>query len=418
MKKNEGMLAPYRVLDLTDEKGFLCGKMLADLGADVIKVEKPGGDPSRNIEPFYHDIPDSEKSLYWFAYNMNKRGITLDIETSDGKEIFKKLVKTSDFVIESFPPGYMDGLGIGYSALSEINPRIVMTSITPFGQKGPYKDYKGSDITLCGMGGLSCITGYPDRPPVRISFPQAWLLGGSHAIMATMIAHNYREIAGEGQHVDTSIQASIVWAITNAIPLWELNKTNLTRQGSVISGRAAAGAKQRISWQCKDGFVAFTLFGGNIGVSLGNPALMKWIDEDGMADDFLRNFKWEEYDLAVATQETQSKLEAYLEKFFLNHTKLELYNGGLERGVSIFPAYSPKDLPKDPQLEARNFWVQVEHPELSATLTYPGTFFRTKEAPFKVRCRAPLIGEHNREVYEEIGISKEETAILKQANVI
>ena len=146
-------------LDLTDEKGFLCGKILADLGADVIKIERPGGDPSRRIGPFWGDIADPEKSLYWFAYNSNKRGITLNIETADGKEIFKKLVKTSDFVIESFPPGYMETLGLGYSTLSNIKDGIILTSITPFGQTGPYRDYQASDIVVMGMAGMLYLTG-------------------------------------------------------------------------------------------------------------------------------------------------------------------------------------------------------------------------------------------------------------------
>jgi crotonobetainyl-CoA:carnitine CoA-transferase CaiB-like acyl-CoA transferase len=128
-----GMLSSYRILDLTNERGFICGKVLADLGADVIKIEKPGGDPARSMGPFYHDIPDPEKSLYWFAFNTNKRGITLDIETADGQEIFKRLIKNADIVIESFDPGYMDKLGLGYSTLSQVNPRMIMTSITYHG---------------------------------------------------------------------------------------------------------------------------------------------------------------------------------------------------------------------------------------------------------------------------------------------
>ncbi|MFC1948616.1 CoA transferase [Chloroflexota bacterium] len=164
-EKPDGMLSPYRALDLTDEKGLLCGKILADLGADVIKIERPGGDPARNIGPFYHDEPDPEKSLYWFAYNTSKRGITLDIETTDGKEIFKQLVKNADFIIESFPPGYLDSIGLGYSALEKIKPDIILISITPFGQTGPYKDYKTSDIVAWAMGGEMAPFGDPDRPP-------------------------------------------------------------------------------------------------------------------------------------------------------------------------------------------------------------------------------------------------------------
>jgi len=130
-KKNEGLLSDYRILDLTDHKGLYCGKVLADLGADVIKIEPPGGESSRNIGPFYRDIPDPEKSIYWWAYNTSKRGITLNIEAADGKEILRRLVKTADAVVESFTPGYLEGLGLGYAALCKLNPDIIMTSSLP-----------------------------------------------------------------------------------------------------------------------------------------------------------------------------------------------------------------------------------------------------------------------------------------------
>jgi crotonobetainyl-CoA:carnitine CoA-transferase CaiB-like acyl-CoA transferase len=202
----KGMLSAYRVLDLTNQNGYLCGKMLGDMGADVIKIESPRGDSGRKTGPFYQQIPDQEKSLYWFAYNLNKRGITLDIETTDGRQILSRLIKKADFIIESFDPGYMDSLGLSWEKIHEINPRIVMTSITPFGQTGPYKDFKGSDLVVMAMSGLMYITGNPDSAPLRISFPQAFLLASAHAAASSMIAHYYRETSGEGQHVDVSAQ--------------------------------------------------------------------------------------------------------------------------------------------------------------------------------------------------------------------
>ncbi|MFC2010644.1 CaiB/BaiF CoA transferase family protein [Chloroflexota bacterium] len=209
-EKPDGMLSPYRALDLTDEKGLLCGKILADLGADVIKIERPGGDPARNIGPFYHDEPDPEKSLYWFAYNTSKRGITLDIETTDGKEIFKQLVKSADFIIESFPPGYLDSIGLGYSALEKIKPDIILISITPFGQTGPYKDYKTSDIVAWAMGGEMAPFGDPDRPPIRISHhSQAYLHAGTDAATGALAALYHRWTTGEGQQVDVSVHESV-----------------------------------------------------------------------------------------------------------------------------------------------------------------------------------------------------------------
>ncbi|MFA4837199.1 MAG: CoA transferase, partial [Dehalococcoidia bacterium] len=159
VSQREQALSSYRVLDLTDEKGYLCGRILGDLGADVIKIEPPQGDPGRNIGPFYKDMSDPEKSLLWFSYNYNKRGITLDLTKGAGKEILKKLVKNADFLIESFPPGYLDGLGLGYEDLCEINERLVFTSITPFGQSGPYRDYKGPDLIGMALGGYLYLTG-------------------------------------------------------------------------------------------------------------------------------------------------------------------------------------------------------------------------------------------------------------------
>ena len=178
---NDAVLSDLRVLDLAGPMGFYCTKQLADLGADVIRIEPPGGDSSRNIGPFYKDIPHPEKSLYWWAYNTSKRGITLSIETADGKEIFQRLVKTADVVVESFPPGYMDRLGLGYPALSVMNPGVVMTSITPFGQTGPYKDWKATDIVAWAMAGQAYVTGDDDRPPCQISFPHGYLAVGCHA---------------------------------------------------------------------------------------------------------------------------------------------------------------------------------------------------------------------------------------------
>jgi crotonobetainyl-CoA:carnitine CoA-transferase CaiB-like acyl-CoA transferase len=411
------ILESFRVLDLTDEKGFLCGKILADLGADVIKVEKPGGDKSRNIGPFHQNIPHLEKSLYWFAYNLNKRGITLNIEAKDGQEIFRRLVKTSDFVIESFPVGYMDELGLGYSALSKINPRIVITSITAFGQTGPYKNYKASDIVGMAMGGLMYITGTPEHPPVRISSPQAYLQAAAHAAAATMIAHYYRETTGEGQHVDVSMQQCVVWGLGNAIPLWELNQIILRRVGSYLSGRWT-GTKQRLVWECEDGYVLFVVMGGAFGAKT-NRGIAQWMQEERMTNKFLQNMDWDIFDMAKQTQEQQDQVEEPIARFFMTHTKAELYEEALKRGIMLAPVSSPRDILENTQLKARGFWVDVEHHELGSTIRYLGAFVKASETPCVIKCRAPLIGEHNLEVYEgELGLSRAEMCVLKQAGII
>ncbi len=417
MKSGKGILGSYRVLDLTDAKGFLCGKILADLGADVIKIEKPGGDSSRNLGPFYHEIQDPEKNLYWFAYNLNKRGITLNIESEKGRKIFIRLAQTADFIIEAFSPGYLDKLGLGYSKLSQVNPRIILTSITPYGQTGPYKNYEASDIDVMAMGGLMYITGNPEHPPLRISLPQSFLLASAHGASASMVAHYYRETSGEGQHVDVSAQECVLWEISNAIPLWELNDNILKRAGSYMSGRWA-GTKQRLLWKCKNGYVLFYILGGAFGVKT-NRAVVKWMEEENIAPEHLKDFNWEAFDMATQTQQTQDEIETHIGKLFSLFTKEELYDEALKRGIMLCPVNTSRDILENTQLKDRNFWVDVEHPELSTHIKYPGAFARLSETPLNIERRAPLIGEHNLEIYnDELGFSKTQLKELQCDGII
>ena len=417
METGKGLLNSCRVLDLTDEKGFLCGKMLADLGADVIKIEKPGGDKARNLGPFYHNVPDPEKSLYWFAYNLNKRGITLNIEAREGQQILTKLVQTADFILESFTPGYLDEWDLSYMKLSQTNPRIIMTSITPFGQTGPYRNYKASDIDVMAMGGLMYITGNPEQPPLRISLPQAFLLASAHGAAASMVAHFYRETSGEGQHVDVSAQECVLWEIANAIPLWELNQNILKRAGSYIAGRWT-GTKQRLLWKCKNGYVLFYILGGAFGVKT-NRAIVKWMEEENIAPDHLKSFNWNAFDMATQTQEMQNQIEIYIGRLFSMFTKEELYSEALKRGIMLCPVNTSKDIFINAQLKDREFWVDINHPELSTDIKYPGAFARLSETPLTIRRRAPLIGEHNLEIYQgELGLSDSEVNDLLHAGVI
>jgi benzylsuccinate CoA-transferase BbsE subunit len=417
METVKALLSSRRVLDLTDEKGFLCGKILADLGADVIKIEKPGGDKARNLGPFFHDASDPQKSLYWFAYNLNKRGITLNIETDEGRQIFTRLVQTADFVIESFAPGYLDDLGLSHSKLSQTNPRIIMTSISPYGQTGHYKNYKASDIEIMAMGGLMYITGNPDQPPLRISLPQAFLLASAHGAAASMIAHFYRETSGEGQHVDVSAQECVLWEIANAIPLWELNQNILKRAGSYIAGRWT-GTKQRLLWKCKNGYVLFYILGGAFGVKT-NRAIVKWMEEENIAPDHLKNFNWNAFDMAKQTQEMQDQIEIHINRLFSMFTKEELYNEALKRGIMLCPVNTSKDIIENTQLRDRKFWVDISHPELSTYIKYPGAFAKLSETPINIRYRAPLIGEHNQDIYQsELGLSSSELNDLQKGGVI
>ncbi|MBI4333570.1 MAG: CoA transferase [Chloroflexi bacterium] len=412
-------MEPYRVLDLADEKGFLCGRILADLGADVIKVEPPGGDPVRRFGPFYGNKPDPNHSLPWWFYNVNKRGITLDIKTPRGRDIFRDLARRSHFVIESFPPGFMDGLELGYESLSIINPSIVFTSITPYGQNGPYREFKASDLTLMAMGGQVYVTGDPDRPPVRISFPQAYLHGGAEAAVASMIAHFHRSVTGQGQHVDISIQQSIIVLLPHAIPWLELRGVVLKRTGALRGGLAAKILMRQV-WPCADGYVSFVMLGGAFGAR-NNRAIVDWMKGEGMADEFLLGFDWANYDLATATQEIQDRLEEPIGRFFLKHSKAELYEGALKRGIMLCPVATVKDLLENQQLRDRGFWVELEHPELNinARITYPGAFVQIAGHYCGPRQRAPLIGEHNRDIYgSEMGFPEKELEKLKHEGII
>ncbi len=404
------MLSPYRVLDLTDEKGLLCGKLLGDLGADVIKVERPGGDLARKIGPFYHDEVDPEKSLFWLAFNTSKRGITLDIETASGQELFRSMVKSADFVIESFRPGYLDKLGLGYKALEKINPGIIMVSITPFGQSGPYRDYKAPDIVAWAMGGQMYRFGDVDRPPVRISHhSQSYLHAGAEAAVGAILALYHREMTGEGQQIDVSVHEVVAGSHDRPLAYWDMQKVH-QRRGDV--GQRNVNLRQ--VWPCKDGFVAWVYWTGPNAIRWNMP-LIEWMDKEGVADDFIKQFDWLNADFNTVKQEQVDRWQAPTIRFFMSHTKAELMEGAVQRGIMLYPVSTVSDILKSVQLVARDFWTKLEQPELGGTITYPGAFVKSSEAPLKVSRRAPRIGEHNRELLEkELGLSSEKVAAFRQ----
>ncbi|MFC1941921.1 CaiB/BaiF CoA transferase family protein [Chloroflexota bacterium] len=415
------MLSCYRVLDLTNDKGFICGKALGDLGADVIKIEKPGGDPSRSTGPFFHDIPDPEKSLYWFAFNANKRGITLDIETSDGREIFKNLVKTADVVIESFPVGHMDKIGLGYQALSEVNPGVIMTSISGFGQEGPYKDYNDHEIAVWALSGFMYISGEADRPPLAPSYHHSHLVGAMNGAVGTMVALSHRELTGRGQQVDASSHQSLCFAtsVQTKVP-WSMEGKIMSRNGR---NRSTISAKDGVIniplvWECKDGYIVFEIWFGN-SYRASNAAIVAWMKEDGKNLGVLEKFNWDTQDWPHYTRQETEEVRDILSNFFSKHTKNELYEGALERRIMITPLLTPGEQLEFPQLVERDFWVDVEHPELGTKITYPGAFAKPGLGVCGIRFRAPLIGEHNDEIYgKEFGMSTKELVGLKQRQVI
>ncbi|MBN2239506.1 MAG: CoA transferase [Dehalococcoidales bacterium] len=411
----ETSLGPYRVLDLTDENGQLGARILADLGADTIVIEPPGGSHTRRLGPFYHNIPHPEKSLFWFALNSNKRGITLDLETADGRDILKRLVATADFLFESYPPGYMEKLGLDYAVLKEVNPGLVMTSITPFGQTGPWRDYKGSDLVEMSLGGLVFLSGEPGEQPLRVPVPQIYFHAGSWAASGAMMAFTGRHFSGEGQHVDVSMLEASAWSNYSAAEWWSYSNLLLKREGT---WRQQGLSRMRLIFDCKDGYVLMFLLGGTM-ATVGEYKMVEWMEAEGKCPDWLKGFDWEKLDVANVEQKFFDDLSDAVAPFLLDKTKKQLFDWATENELFLAPVSDTEDLLENPQLKSREFWVRLEHPELEDSITYPGPFVKMSETPVTVRHRAPLIGEHNIEIYrDELGISASELITLKQAGVI
>ena len=411
------LLDPYRVLDLCDERGLLAGKILADMGADVVQVEPPGGSPARNVGPFHGDDPNPEKSLFWWAYAANKRSITLDLENRDGQDLLRKLVAKSDFLIESFAPGYLENLGLDYGQLSAINPRLVMVSITPFGQDGPYSNYQASDIVGMALGGFMYLTGDDDRAPVRISFPHFYLHGGAAGATAAMLAHTYRATSGQGQYVDVSCQQAVAKTLAHAPQIWDIEGAILKRMG--VYRQTSGENRVRINWPCKDGYVNYMVQGGTVAYS--TRALLAWMKEDRFDTSDLDAIDWEKMGYGAITPELMAQLGGPLGDFFRGHTRAELVQGSLDRRILLFPVATPSALEGHPQLDARGYFRELDHPELKESVRYPGAFIKSGDGSdiAGVYRRPPLIGEHNIQIYqEEMGLSSLELETLKRSGVI
>ncbi|MEE9149382.1 MAG: CoA transferase [Candidatus Tectomicrobia bacterium] len=414
----DALLSPYRVLDLTDERGLLCGKILADLGADVIQIEPPGGSSARNIGPFYQGVTHPEKSLFWWAYAVNKRGITLNLERADGRQLLKRMVQETHFLLESFAPGYLESLDLGYDVLAAINPGLVLVSITPFGQDGPYAQYKATDVVGMALGGLMFLTGDPDRAPVRVGFPQFYLHGAAAGATGAMIAHTTRALTGQGQHVDVSCQQAVARSLAHAPQFWQLENLILKRLGAFRQN--AGETKVRVNWPCQDGYVNFMPGGGGAGSARSVRALLAWMREEGMPDEELEAVKWEDLGYGTGRAEVMDKTAEAVGQFFAARKRDYLVSESVKRRVMLFPVATERDIFTHPQLEARRYFETLSHPELNTSIPYPGRFVKDQGGErLGLRRRPPLIGEHNAEVYQgQLGLTPEELATLKQGEVI
>lgn len=415
------LLQGLRVLDLTDEKGLLCGKLLADMGADVILVEPPGGNPARNIGPFYQDQPSQDTSLFWLAYNTNKRSIVLDLHQLDGQALFRRLVEQTDVVLESFTPGTLDALDLGYGILRELNPQVILTSITPFGQTGPHASYQGPDLVGMGLGGFMQLTGDADKPPLRVGFPQAYMHAAAEAAAGTLVAYYAREQIGHGQHVDVSMQTCVIWTLMMASAYPQLHGDDLSRNGVFLS---VSGIRMRTVYPCKDGFMSFFTIGGALGAGTMRQLLL-WMESEGLPLGILGEIDWETWDLAAwaagdeSLQDTIEATEQQVTDFFMRHTKNELYEGAIARHMLLAPITDVRDIMENQQLADRDYFVPLHHEDLGATLFYPGPFAKFSKTPLQITRRAPRLGEHNAKVYgTELGLSAQERQVLQQSGVI
>ena len=392
---SEGPVGDLRVLELADEKGEWCGKLLADLGADVIKIEPPDGAAERSIGPFYEDTLGPERSLHFWHYNTSKRGVTLDLESNDGRERFRQLVRDTDVLLETYAPGYMASIGLGYDQLRELNPRLIMCSLTDFGQTGPWKDYKASDLVHLAAGGQMGCCGYneedvPGAPPIAPGGGNAWHMGSHYAYIAILAAVNHRDYTGVGQYIDASVHGACALTTEAHVATWIYNKQIVTRN----TGRhASVGASPRTQYPTKDG-----RFVNSGGIARFTPErftiYVDWMREFGLAED-LTDEKYR--DQAVIIAERQHILDV-IERFYANMTQEDIYHGAQERGFPTGAIRAVEDNLADPHWSDRGFWVEVEHPELGRRITYPGAASIYNASPWQIYRRAPLLGEHNQAV--------------------
>lgn len=412
------MLNTYRVLDLTDGNTALCGKIFGDFGADTIIIEPPQGNCGRATGPFYKDTPDPEKSLSWYAFNCNKRSITLDIKTKEGQSIFKQLAKTADVVLECFDPGEMDRLGLGYSHLHEINPNIIMTSISSFGQEGPYRTFRGSDMVLWALSGMMSVTGDPDRPPLTPSYPHSYMFGAMQAAVATMIALFHRNALGRGQHIDVSALMSLAWVTQpDCIGMYDLFGQVAERTGRMRI-QPFNGIKMPVLWPCKDGDIGFIFMLGP-GLAKANASLAQWIENDDPTVSTFKSIDWITFRPEDISEELGIEITDRLLTFFKRHTKRELFEGSLQKGIQLYPSLTPTETLEFEQLQSRDYWKRVYHPQIDETLLYPGPAVRTTAIADTTIKPPPRLGEHNHEIYhDELGIASTQLYDYKKMGVI
>jgi benzylsuccinate CoA-transferase BbsE subunit len=399
-------LRGMRVLELADASGVYCGKLLADMGADVVKIERPGGDSTREIPPFWGGEPHPERGFFFLYTNTSKRGVTLDVTRPEGQELFKALARTARLVIETFPPGWLEDLGLGYEALRAENPGLVLTSITGFGQTGPYRSFASSDLVANALGGAMYVTGEGDDPPVRLAGFQALIMGSTFAAVSSMIALHHSAASGEGQHVDISLEeATISVSHICGVGKWREDDMIPRRRGTSLFHSTPSGA-----YPCKDGLVYMT-----VNRPLHWKALAQWIHEvTGNREVLDPMFEGP----ASSRQPYRELLDLFISDLTSQLSVDEVYHEGQRRHIAITPVNSAASVARDPHLAARGYFVELEHPG-AGRLRYPGAPYRHTETPWALHGPAPGVGQHNEEIYgRELGHAVESLQALERKGII
>lgn len=379
-------LAGLKILDLADYRGSLCSRLMADMGADVIKVEPPGGDAARRIGPFVDDQPHHDRSLFYWFYNLNKRSITLDLSQPAGVELLLRLARSADIIIESYKPGRLGAMGLGWEKLREINPALILLSMTPFGQTGPYRDFVADDTVLAAQSGMLYVNGWPGRQPVRPFGLQAYHASAYFGLITTMCALFARDRDGEGQWIDLSMQEATICAVEHVAGSYFAERRIEPRRGTLHWSRYF-----RIG-RCRDGYIMHC--------SLGDwTSLVEWVAGDGKAEDLLAP-EWED---ALYRGEHAEHLFDVLDEWAKDYSRDDLLERAQTLRLPFASVRSPEALFEDEQLAGRGYFVEVEHPELGRSFRYPGAPYLFNGSPWRVYRRPPLLGEHTAEILREIG---------------
>ncbi len=403
-------LSDVTVVDIsTGIPGSFCSKLLADFGADVIKVEPPQGDPTRSLGPFPGDVPHPEKSGLFLHLNTNKRGVTLDPSSPSGQVLLRRLVGNADLLIESFGPGKMTDWGLGYEELAKVNPRLVVLSISNCGQWGPYKDFKLSELTLYALGGTLHHTGIPEREPVKMALTVIQFQMGQVAAIAAMAGVMVSKWQGVGQYIDFSLFEAQAGTIDRG-GINILTSAYNNRQPAIV--RAGPDSFRTIQpggvYPCADGYVQITS---------GRPEWFKRMLKTLRREDLLLEERYQPFPDCLYRADLKDEIDALVFEWTLQHTKRECQELAQANEWPITAVSTMEDLFTDPHFRGRNYFVPISHP-IAGEFEYPGPPALPAETPWKPG-RAPLLGEHNQEIYcTQLGYSLEDLGRMREQGVI